>query len=405
MKSERLLAMAVPFVALAAILAVSVVGMGSATMALVATASLPLCFAAGHRHARSQLKGPADEAWPMEGPQDVMGNHPLQALAGPAVAVNEAMERHLAEAGPQLLQVRTVIGDSVAHLQEVFQCMHRRVVAQERLVAGLLASVSDEEGAGKGLRMESFLQEFSDILTYLVGIMVRGSQQSLQTVSKIEDIAAQMQGVFARLHDLREIADQTNLLALNAAIEAARAGEAGRGFAVVADEVRKLSIRSNQFNEEIRAKVRSAETTIGEAQVVVGRLAAEDMSVVMAAKSRIDATTEDLLALQQHIADGLGDVSVGVREIEQRTADAVRALQFEDIVRQVTEHLELRMSGLRAATETVGKVLGEAANGVMHGGQGVEQRQRLQSARESLDRLRKAPACQRDISAGAIELF
>jgi methyl-accepting chemotaxis protein len=268
------------------------------------------------------------------------------------VAVTEMVahvEGHLDTATGQmrhdLQQIQSLVGDAVTTLQDAFNGLNARSTQQSELVGEMISSMREQ--SGESTEGGGFAEETDKVLRYFVDYVVNTSAQSMAMVEKIDDMKDHMTRADSLLGDVKVIADQTNLLALNAAIEAARAGEAGRGFAVVADEVRKLSKRSDRFSDEIRTVIGEAMTAIHDARSSVQDLASQDMNFAITAKSRVNDMLARLTELNDTVEGALGSVSTISSEVGVLVGDAVRSLQFEDIVRQLAAYSERHLDRIQ----------------------------------------------------------
>ena len=169
----------------------------------------------------------------------------LASAAEELSAVTEEAFRGLQQQNTEIDQAATAVNEMTAAVEEVA----RNAVSTSE------ASTQSNQAAREG----------RDRVVETVGAIQTMTQDVQNTAAMIEGLATQGRDIGKVLDVIRAIAEQTNLLALNAAIEAARAGEAGRGFAVVADEVRALAHRTAQSTQEIEKMVAGIQNGTGQA--------------------------------------------------------------------------------------------------------------------------------------------
>ncbi|MFT3850385.1 MAG: methyl-accepting chemotaxis protein [Propionivibrio sp.] len=206
------------------------------------------------------------------------------------------------------------------------------------ILGGIQATMASASNDGGDMDFAAAIAHGRGDLESMLAGMERGFQAQgplLEQMSALESVIGELREMAAVVAD---IAGQTNLLALNAAIEAARAGEAGRGFAVVADEVRKLSSASGETGKRIGSKIEVTTSTIRATLEAAESLARHDRELMTVSREtvgkvveRFDVAGHAMQAATSRLEDNAG-------QMRDRISRVLVGLQFQDRVKQILMH-------------------------------------------------------------------
>ncbi len=280
-------------------------------------------------------------------------NYAVEAMRGLVVTINE-----------------TAVKVSASAQESRATALHLAAASeqQRRQISGATEIVQEMSSAMDRMAMDA--AESAEVAKRSVDIAARGGQTVRRTIDGMNNIRDQIQETAKRIKRLGEssqeigniveliedIADQTNILALNAAMQAAMAGEAGRGFAVVADEVQRLAERSSNATKQIEALVKTIQADTNEA---VKSMEASTNEVVSGAQLA-EAAGGALQEIEQ-VSNRIAEITRSIADSAQRQSREASNVNdtmgvIQEITNQTSEGTEQTAAAIANLAETAGEL-------------------------------------------------
>ena len=258
------------------------------------------------------------------------------------------------ETAASMEQMRRSIDGVARGAQEQAEAVSRAAEITSRLSKSLdLLAQSAQNGADGGAATVSASQNGARVVENTVQAMNTIRSTVGQSAEKVREMGERSKQIGVIVETIDDIASQTNLLALNAAIEAARAGEHGKGFAVVADEVRKLAERSSAATKEITGLIKTIQSTVVEAVNAMDRGIVEIENGVQTA-NQAGSALQSIMETAAVVEKGGSEAVMVAKQAQTESSELVSAMDtVSAVVEENTAATEEMAAGSNEVSQAV----------------------------------------------------
>ena len=285
----------------------------------------------------------------------------------------------------QALSQAASVTETAATIEEIIRTIKQLNGSIENQAASVAESSSAiEQMVGNIASITQTLGKTDDVIKTLASATADGKETIVNSNSVTQRIAEESGGLLEASNVIQHIASQTNLLAMNAAIEAAHAGEAGKGFAVVADEIRKLAEESSTQGKTITSTLKVLSGEI-EALSTSSKTAEEKFNAIFALSEQVKTMSQNLMEAMREQENGSREVLNAIRDINTVTN------QVNDGSAEMLrggENVALEMQKLDELTRIITDSMNEMASGAVQISNAVQEVNEIsQKNKESIKNL------------------
>lgn len=285
----------------------------------------------------------AQDVFESDGPEYDVADEPehvpsLQVQPGPLSDLRQFEETTLKFLIKEIGAVSDYVEENASSLTRRFQEMAVASREQSQVVESMAFDVQHIAVEDGHMPIGSLAQDLSDTMEDFFKKVIFLSSRGVKMSYTLDDIFKVLESMQESINEIERINKQTHLLALNAKIEAARAGDSGKGFAVVADEVRQLATSVNELSSDLREQTSRVTAGLDGGYSIIKEIATVDMSDDnIAAHDRLKVMTKGFVTQSEQLAEALKKSAETSQKMEQEIGASIMELQFQDRSKQRLE--------------------------------------------------------------------